>query len=142
MRSPSPCASLYNTRLDTPQAMCVLHVALRGRHPHAKMPRTSNKMLKKSASFVLASFRPSTGTQPPHLLGGAHRRGAPYSSHRAPQRVRLGPSLAAALLNELFEHLVGTTPHSADRLSSSQTHRGYEVFGSDMVFLSLLGSQH
>src|SRR2546422_5511048 len=30
-------------------------------------------------------------------LGGAHRLGAPYSSHRAPQRVRLGPSLAAAL---------------------------------------------
>jgi hypothetical protein len=37
-------------------------------------------------------------------LGGAHRLGAPYSSHRAPQRVRLGPSLAAALLDELFEH--------------------------------------
>ena len=31
-------------------------------------------------------------------LGGAHRLGAPYSSHRAPQRVRLGSSLAAALL--------------------------------------------
>jgi len=30
-------------------------------------------------------------------LGGAHRCGAPYSSHRAPQRVRLGPSIAAAL---------------------------------------------
>jgi hypothetical protein len=37
-------------------------------------------------------------------LGGAHRRDAPYSSHRAPQRVRLGPSLAAALLDSLFEH--------------------------------------
>src|SRR3954469_7736173 len=60
-------------------------------------------MLKNSASFVLASFRPSTGTQPPHYLGGAHRRGAPYSSHRAPQRVRLGPSLAAALLDSHFE---------------------------------------
>ena len=62
------------------------------------------RMLKKSASGVLASFRPSTGTRPPHQLGGAHRLGAPYSSHRAPQRVRLGPSLAAALLDELFEH--------------------------------------
>src|ERR1700704_4238631 len=39
-------------------------------------------------------------------LGGAHRRGAPYSSHRAPQRVRLGPSLAAALLDGLSEHPV------------------------------------
>ena len=39
-------------------------------------------------------------------LGGAHRLGAPYSSHRAPQRVRLGPSLAAALLDGLFEHPV------------------------------------
>jgi hypothetical protein len=37
-------------------------------------------------------------------LGGAHILGAPYSSHRAPQRVRLGPSLAAALLDGLFEH--------------------------------------
>src|SRR5437762_13528136 len=25
-----------------------------------------NRMLKKSASFVLAAFRPSTGTRPPH----------------------------------------------------------------------------
>ena len=40
-------------------------------------------------------------------LGGAHRLGAPYSSHRAPQRVRLGPSLAAALLDGLFEHPAG-----------------------------------
>jgi hypothetical protein len=47
-------------------------------------------MLKKSVSSVLASFRPSTETRPPHQLGGAHRLGAPYSSHRAPQRVRLG----------------------------------------------------
>ena len=37
-------------------------------------------------------------------LGGAHRRGAPYSSHRAPQRVCLRSSLAAALLDGLFEH--------------------------------------
>jgi hypothetical protein len=39
-------------------------------------------------------------------LGGAHRLGAPYSSHRAPQRVRLRSSLAAALLDELFEQPV------------------------------------
>src|SRR3979409_1166294 len=40
-------------------------------------------------------------------LGGAHRLGAPYSSHRAPQRGGLDPSLAAALLDELFEHPTG-----------------------------------
>jgi len=40
------------------------------------------RMLKKSASSVLASLRPSN----------------------VPQRVRLGPSLAAALLDSLFEH--------------------------------------
>ena len=62
------------------------------------------RMLKNHASIVLASFRPSTGTRPPHQLGGAHRLGAPYSSHRVPQRVRLGPSLAAALLDGIFEH--------------------------------------
>jgi hypothetical protein len=38
-------------------------------------------------------------------LGRAHRHGAPYSSHRAPRRVRLASSLAAALLNNgHFEH--------------------------------------
>jgi hypothetical protein len=79
-------------------------------------------MLKQSSSFVLGSSKSSTGTRPPHQLGGAHRLGAPYSSHRAPQRVRLGPSLAAALpaewrvsarpgwvgeMSELFEHSLG-----------------------------------
>ena len=42
-------------------------------------------------------------------LGGAHRRGAPYSSPRAPQRVRLGPSLAAAALENRFEHPAATS---------------------------------
>ncbi len=60
-----------------------------------------------TASFVLASLRSSTGTRPPHLLGGAHRRGATYSSHRAPQMVRLAFSLAAAALNGHFEHPAG-----------------------------------
>jgi len=64
-------------------------------------------MLKKTASIVLASFRSSTGTRPPHQLGGAHKLGAPYSSHRAPQRVRLRSLLAAALLDGLFEHPAG-----------------------------------
>ena len=36
-------------------------------------------------------------------LSGAHRLSAPYSSHLAPQRVRLGSSLAAALLDSPFE---------------------------------------
>ena len=67
-------------------------------------------MLKKSASGVLGSSKSSMGTRPPHSLGGAHKRGAPYSSHRASQRVRLRPSLAAALLRRgflehpMFEH--------------------------------------
>ncbi len=47
MRSPSPCANLYNTRLDTPQAMCALHVALRGIHPRAKMRRSFEQSAEK-----------------------------------------------------------------------------------------------
>jgi hypothetical protein len=47
----------------------------------------SNRMLKKSASFVLASLRGST-----------------YRS------VRLASSLAAALLNGLFEHPANVLP--------------------------------
>src|SRR5512147_334669 len=74
------------------------------------------RTLKKSASSVLASFRSSTRTRPPHRLGGAHRRGAPYSSHRAPQRVRFGSSLAAALLDGLFEHPAGVFSSCAARV--------------------------
>src|SRR5687767_5926084 len=43
-----------------------------------------SRMLKRSASSVLASLEPSTG---------AHRHGAPYPSHHAAQRLRVGPSL-------------------------------------------------
>ena len=46
----------------------------------------TSRKLKKSASCVLASFRPSDEAQ------------AEYA---------LGPSLAAALLDELFEHPAG-----------------------------------
>jgi len=48
--------------------------------------------------------QPLNGDPAASPLGGAHRLGAPYSSHRAPQRVRLSPSLAVALLDGLFEH--------------------------------------
>ena len=51
-------------------------------------------------------------------LGGAHKLGAPYSSHRAPQRVRLGPSLAAALLDSLFEHPARRIPVISDMQAS------------------------
>ena len=47
-------------------------------------------------------------------LGGAHRRGAPYSSHRAPQRVRFRSSLAAALPDSLFEHPARSFPFVLD----------------------------
>src|SRR6185503_12377409 len=81
-----------------------------------------SRMLKNSASFVLASFRPSTGTRLPHHSAARTDVVLPYSSHRAPQRVRLGPSLATALpvgrrvsarrgwageKSELFEHPAG-----------------------------------
>ena len=50
-------------------------------HSVQASPRATNRMLKKSASFVLTSLRGST-----------------YRS------VRLASSLAAALLDSLFEH--------------------------------------
>jgi len=62
-------------------------------------------------------------------LGGAHRLGAPYSSHRAPQRVRLGPSLAAALLGELFEHPAAPHPVVPDV-------QAIEVLLADTIFCS------
>jgi hypothetical protein len=59
-------------------------------------------MLKKPSSFVLASkaqrttkSTPCLKTLPAHQLAGAHKRGAPYSSHRAPR---------CGLAERLFEH--------------------------------------
>ena len=60
--------------------------------------RGGNRMLKKPASFVLASFRPSTGTRPPHHSAARTdlvlliRRTVP------PRGYASGPSLAAAAL--------------------------------------------
>jgi len=55
-------------------------------------------MLKKAASFVLASFRPSTGTRPPHH--SAARTDVVLLIRRTvrPRGYASGPSLAAALL--------------------------------------------
>jgi len=75
--------------------MSVYHLALRGMHLHAKMPPTSGRMLKKSASFVLGSSKSST-----------YPRG--YAS---------GFDSPAALLDKLFEHPAGTIPGCA-------THNG------------------
>ena len=60
-------------------------------------------MLKKTASGVLGSSKSSTGDPAVSLLGGAHRFGAPYSSHRAP-RGYTSDFDSQALLDGLFEH--------------------------------------
>ena len=52
-------------------------------------------------------------------LGGAHRRDAPYSSHRAPQRVRLRFRFACGLADSLFEHR--ETSHTTAPLSKMPT---------------------
>jgi hypothetical protein len=69
-------------------------------------------MLKKSASIVLASFRPSTGTPPPHRLGTdvvlLIRRTV------RPRGYAFGSSLAAALLDGLFEYPARHSPVALD----------------------------
>jgi len=68
-------------------------------------------MLKKSASGVLASFRSSTYRRDP-FGGRNHLRGFSVRQDHLPGRTAhtkcglylLGPSLAAALLDGLFEH--------------------------------------
>ena len=71
------------------------------------------------------------------------RRDAPFPMRRSrivqtlnvPQRVRLGPSLAAALLDGLFEHPAGVGSCCAARLSSSQAHvRTLEVLACQHSF--------
>src|SRR6185503_13202435 len=59
--------------------------------------KPNNRMLKKSASFVLGSSKSSTGTRPPHH--SAARTTVVLLIRRTvrPQRVRLRSSLAAPL---------------------------------------------
>jgi len=61
-------------------------------------------MLKKTASGVLALFKSSTGTRPPHH--SAARTDLVLLIRRTvrPRGYASGLSLAAALLNGLFEH--------------------------------------
>jgi hypothetical protein len=65
-------------------------------------------MLKKPASFVLALFRSSTGTRPPHH--SAARTDLVLLIRRTvrPRGDASGPSLAAALLDGFFEHPAST----------------------------------
>ena len=62
------------------------------------------RILKKSASSVLASLRASTGTQPPHH--SAARTDLVLLIRRTvrPRGYAFGTSLAAALLDSLFEY--------------------------------------
>jgi len=62
-------------------------------------------MLKQLSSFVLASFRPSTGTRPPHHSAARTYLVLLIRRTVRPMRVRLGPSLAAALLDRCLRIL-------------------------------------
>jgi hypothetical protein len=66
--------------------------------------QTPSRMLKKAASGVLASLRSSTGTRPPHH--SAARTDVVLLIRRTvrPRGYASGSSLAAALLDSLFEH--------------------------------------
>ena len=66
-----------------------------------------NRMLKKSSRVVLTLNRSSTGTRPPHH--SAARTDVVLLIRRTvrPRGYASGPSLAAALLEELFEHPAG-----------------------------------
>ena len=65
-------------------------------------------MLKKSASGVLTSFKPSTGTRPPHH--SAARTDLVLLIRRTvrPRGYASGFDSPAALLDELFEHPEGS----------------------------------
>ena len=71
-------------------------------------------MLKQSASGVLASFRPSTETRPPHHSAARTELVLLIRRTVRPRGYAFGPSLAAALLDELFEHSVEMYPDVPD----------------------------
>ena len=64
----------------------------------------TSRMLKKSASFVLASFRPSTGTRPPHHSAARTNLVLLIRRTVRPRGYASGFDSPAALLNGLFEH--------------------------------------
>jgi hypothetical protein len=66
-----------------------------------------SRMLKKPASFVLASFKSSTGTRPPHHSVARTNLVLLIRRTVRPRGYASGPSLAAALLDGLFEHPAG-----------------------------------
>src|SRR6185295_9499160 len=94
-------------------------------------PGISSRPLKTTSNCVLVSKASSKGTRPPHRLGGAHRRGAPYSSHRAP-REGTPPVLSspAALLEDRIErsivkpYEVNAKSFATHLLQSSHADRG------------------
>jgi hypothetical protein len=61
-------------------------------------------MLKKSASFVLASFRPSTGTRPPHHSAARTDLALLIRRTVRPRGYASCFDSPAALLDGLFEH--------------------------------------
>jgi hypothetical protein len=74
-------------------------------------------MLKTPGNFVLDSQKILNGDPAASPLGGAHRRSAPYSSHRAPQRVRLRLFLVCGLVDRRFEHPHEDIPPSMNQSS-------------------------
>jgi len=60
------------------------------------------KKIRQQRSRIVQTLNEDPAASP---LGGAHRLGGPYSSHRAPQRIACGSPLAAALLNGLLSIL-------------------------------------
>ena len=75
-------------------------------------------MLKKPTSFVLASFRPSTGTRPPHH--SAARTDLVLLIRRTvrPRGYASGAFIGAALLDDLFEQPVTYCEAIRDLLQS------------------------
>ena len=76
--------------------------------------QTSSRMLKKPASGVLASFRSSTGTQPPYH--SAARTDVVLLIRRTvrPRGYASGFDSPAALLDGLFDHPARSAPIASD----------------------------
>ena len=72
--------------------------------PESRMSADNKQEAEKVRRLRSCIVQTLNGDPAASPLGGAHRPGAPYSSHRALQRVRLRSSLAVALLNGPFEY--------------------------------------
>ena len=108
------------TRLETEEERCLMRSGRRNCFYHCRLRTARQEAGKASRPAVRPrgdqrSGSPSKSRVQQDAEKVRQRRSRIVQTLNVPQRVRLGPSLAAALLDGLFEHPAGVFPCCATR---------------------------